>query len=42
VRDTLSFETGKMPTYSEAEFRALENKLNQTYQRFMAARPCKA
>lgn len=39
VRDIQNFETGKVPTYSEAEFRALEEKLNQTYQQFMATRP---
>jgi uncharacterized protein YecT (DUF1311 family) len=36
MRDVHDFESGKLPQYSEAEFRALEDKLNQTYQQFMA------
>jgi uncharacterized protein YecT (DUF1311 family) len=34
--DVHDFESGKLPQYSEAEFRALDDKLNQAYQQFMA------
>ncbi|MGX4643188.1 lysozyme inhibitor LprI family protein [Massilia sp. SYSU DXS3249] len=37
--DVLDAETGKAPRYSEAEFAALEDKMNETYRRFMLTRP---
>lgn len=39
VRDLQDFEGGKLPRFSEAEFRTLEDKMNETYRRFMAAPP---
>jgi uncharacterized protein YecT (DUF1311 family) len=37
IRDINDFESGKVPQFSEGEFRALEDRMNQTYQQFMAA-----
>ncbi|MFL6675644.1 MAG: lysozyme inhibitor LprI family protein [Massilia sp.] len=37
VRDIRDFESGKVPQFSEGEFRALEDSMNRTYQQFMAA-----
>lgn len=37
--DVLDAEAGKAPRYSEAEFAALEEKMNETYRRFMLTRP---
>jgi uncharacterized protein YecT (DUF1311 family) len=37
IRDIQDFESGKLPQFSEAEFRALEDRLGRTYQQFMAA-----
>jgi uncharacterized protein YecT (DUF1311 family) len=37
--DVLDAEAGKAPRFSEAEFAALEDKMNTTYRRFMLTRP---
>lgn len=37
--DVHDFEKGKLPQYSEGEFKALDDKMNEVYQRFMAAQP---
>jgi uncharacterized protein YecT (DUF1311 family) len=37
--DIEDFEQGKVPRYSEAEFAALEEKMNQVYQQLMQAQP---
>lgn len=37
--DIEDFEQGKVPRYSEAEFAALEQKMNQVYERLMQAQP---
>jgi uncharacterized protein YecT (DUF1311 family) len=34
--DIEAFESGKLPHFSEAEFKVLDDKMNQVYQRFMA------
>ncbi len=39
ARDLHDFESGKLPRFSEAEFVALEQKLNQVYARFMQEQP---
>ncbi|MFL6674145.1 MAG: lysozyme inhibitor LprI family protein, partial [Massilia sp.] len=36
IRDINDFEGGNVPKYSEGEFKALEDRMNQTYQQFMA------
>ena len=40
--DIHDFEKGKVPRFSEAEFAAVESKLNETYQQFMQMRPVSA
>lgn len=40
--DVLDAEAGKAPRFSEAEFAALEDKMNETYRRFMLTRPASA
>jgi uncharacterized protein YecT (DUF1311 family) len=37
--DVEDFEKGKVPRYSEAEFAALEQKMNQVYQQLMQSQP---
>jgi uncharacterized protein YecT (DUF1311 family) len=37
--DIEDFERGKVPRYSEAEFAALDEKMNQVYQQLMQAQP---
>ncbi|MFC5459828.1 lysozyme inhibitor LprI family protein [Massilia niabensis] len=37
--DVLDAEGGKAPRFSEGEFAALEEKMNETYRRFMLTRP---
>lgn len=40
--DILDAEAGQAPRFSEAEFAALEEKMNETYRRFMLMRPASA
>jgi uncharacterized protein YecT (DUF1311 family) len=42
LTDIQAFESGKLPRYSEAEFRVLDDKMNDTYQRFMNTAPGRA
>jgi len=42
VHDIQDVESGKAPAFSEAEFASIEEKLNQTYQRFMQRQPANA
>jgi uncharacterized protein YecT (DUF1311 family) len=42
LNDLADFESGKVPRFSEAEFQSLDDKLQQTYRQFMAARPAAA
>lgn len=37
--DILDAEAGRVPRFTEAEFAALEDKMNATYRRFMLTRP---
>jgi uncharacterized protein YecT (DUF1311 family) len=37
--DIEDFQSGKTPRFTEAEFKALEDKLNQAYREFMEAQP---
>jgi uncharacterized protein YecT (DUF1311 family) len=38
TRDIHEFESGKLPQFSEAEFRVLDDKMNEVYQQFMGTR----
>jgi uncharacterized protein YecT (DUF1311 family) len=36
INDIQEFEGGKLPTFSEAEYRVLDDKMNEVYNQFMA------
>jgi uncharacterized protein YecT (DUF1311 family) len=38
TRDIQDFESGKLPQFSEAEFRVLDDKMNEVYRQFMGTR----
>jgi uncharacterized protein YecT (DUF1311 family) len=42
ARDIESFESGKLPRFTEAEFQSLDEKLNEVYKRFMETPPSSA
>jgi uncharacterized protein YecT (DUF1311 family) len=42
VNDLADFESGKLARFSESEYQSLDDKLQQTYKQFMAARPAAA
>jgi uncharacterized protein YecT (DUF1311 family) len=37
--DIEDFQAGKTPRFTEADFKALDDKMNQAYREFMEARP---
>ncbi|HWJ95713.1 MAG TPA: lysozyme inhibitor LprI family protein [Telluria sp.] len=39
VGDVHDFEKGKLPQFSEGEFKALDDKMNEVYQQFMQSQP---